>query len=165
MGGGKGGPGGGERALGRVGKGKTGWVITGGNGNITGGKGTTELNAARTGVKGMTSLPTVGAETSVKTATTFFKGKGTPGTSGTVQIHGGGLGSIGDRLAGRRRSNGERTRDEEGTGRRRWRMSPRESSGSLVLLHRDGSSQVCVESGREGATSRKLKANVFSQIF
>ena len=148
MGSGKRGPGSGKRTLGLVGKGKTGGIITRGNGEVTGGKGTTKVNSARAGVEGVTSLPTVGAETGVEAATTFFRGKGTPGTSGTVQIHGGGLRSIGDRLACRRGSDGERTRDEEGTRRRRWRMSPRESSGSLVLLHRDGRSQVCVESSR-----------------
>ena len=165
MGSGKRGPGGGKRTLGLVGKGKTGGIIPRGNGEITGGKGTAKLNSARTGVESVTSLPTVGADTSVETATTFLRGKGTPGTSGTIQVHGGRLRSIWDRLAGRRGSNGERTRDEEGTRRRRWRMGTRESSSSLVLLHCDGRSQVCVKSGREGATSRKLKANVFPQLF
>ena len=44
-------------------------------------------------------------------------------------------------------------------------MRTRKSGGSLVLLHRDGRSQVGVTSSGEGATSRKFKTNVFSQLF
>ena len=138
MGGGNRGPGGGKRALGLVGKGKPGGIITRGNGEITGGKGTTKLNTARAGVESVTSLPRVGAETGVEAATTFLGGNGTPGTAGTVQIHGGGLRGVGDRLAERGGRDGERTRDEKRMRRRGWGMRTRKSGGSLVLLHRDG---------------------------
>ena len=122
MGGGKRSPGGGKRALGLVGKGKPGGIITRGNGEITGGKGTTKVNTARTGVESVTNLPIVGAETGVEAATTFLGGKGTPGTASTVQIHGGGLRGVEDRLAGRGGSDGEKTRDKKRTRGRGWGM-------------------------------------------
>ena len=65
--------------MGLVGKRKTGGIITRGNGEITRGKGTAKLNTARTGVQSVTSLPTIGTEAGVETATTFLGGKDTRG--------------------------------------------------------------------------------------
>ena len=62
-----------------------------------GASGLPDVGSAGTGGDGVICPPAVCTETPISLASAFLGGESTPGTPGTVQIHGGGIGGARDR--------------------------------------------------------------------
>ena len=105
--------------------------------------------------------PAVRTETPLSPATAFLGGKSTPGTPGTVQIHGGGTGGSGG--SGTRGGQRKGFGDERGTGLREG-LRAGESGGRLILLHRNSRHEVRLESGGERTPGRKFKPVIFFEL-
>ena len=103
----------------------------------------------------MTKLATLGAETSVRTATTLLYCECTLETPGTVQIHG--LGTTRRGLVAMR--GGREGKGTRGRARRRLggRLGARAGCSNRVLLNINGCRKVSMEGGGEAAASGKLE--------
>ena len=105
-----------------------------------------DVGSAGTGGDGMICPPAVCTEIPFCPATAFLGGKSTPGTPGTVQIHGGETRGAG----GRGTRKGVCQREEFGNERRAWLrggLRSGQSGGRLILLHRNSRREVSLKSG------------------
>ena len=118
---------------------------------------------AGTGGDGVICPPAVCTEDPLSSATAFLGGKSTPGTPGTVQIHGGGTG--GARGRGTRR--GVCHREEFGNERRTWLrggLRSGQSGGRLIVLHRYSRREVSLKSGGERTPGCEFKPHIFVKL-
>ena len=125
-------------------------------------KSTTSLadpSCTGTGSEDVARLGAVCTEASISPTTTLLDGKRGTRTSGAVHLHGSGLGMGGRRLMGKRGGQGRGTGNE---WRRTWLrrgLGARKGGSRLILLDRDGCSQVSREKGGDETSGRKLETD------